>query len=321
MPPPPKPKPVADPEQLAALQDTLARLTGDDPAKLRFGIAVSGGPDSVGLLLLMHQLKVGGLEAATVDHGLRPESAAEADEVARLCHKLRIHHGTLRSETPLAGSIQAEARALRYRLLEQWRKSRGLDFILTAHHADDQAETLLMRLNRASGVAGLAAIRARNGRVLRPLLDWRHSSLVEICARAGVAVADDPSNHDMRFDRARLRKQMRDAEWLDPVALARSAALLGRAHDALDWAAQQAAAGAAPDVIVDGNWPQEIGWRVMRDCLSAFAGCPVDDQRQLTDAIAKLRSGAKVSLGPVTITPDRKHPTRWRIAAAPPRRV
>ena len=320
MPPQPKPRPVADPEQLAALKDALARLAGADPASLRFGVAVSGGPDSVALLLLMHAMQLGGLEAATVDHGLRPEAAAEADDVAHLCLLLGLHHDTLRSDAPLTGSIQAEARALRYRLLEQWRAARGLDYVLTAHHADDQAETLLMRLNRASGVAGLSAIRARNGCILRPLLGWRRETLANICRTAGVSVADDPSNYDDRFDRARLRRQIAEVDWIDAAALARSAELLAGADEALDWVAEQAGKSDNPAIIIDGDWPDEIAWRIMRNHLFRFAGQAIGDQRQLLDAVAALRAGRKVSLGPLLISPDPKVGTCWRIMRAPPRR-
>jgi tRNA(Ile)-lysidine synthase len=321
MPPQPKPRRVADPDQLARLEADLARLTGHKPSEVRFGVAVSGGPDSVALLLMMRQLKLGALEAATVDHGLRAESAGEAAVVADLCSALGVPHAILRSQHPLSGSIQAEARTLRYTLLDGWRAARGLAFVVTAHHADDQAETLLMRLNRASGVGGLAGIRARNGHVLRPVLNWRRSDLAEICARAGVMVTDDPSNRDARFDRARIRHEIKDIDWLDPQALARSAELLDAANVALDWAAMQAKTSDAPDSINDEAWPDELAWRVLRDRLGAFAGQTFTDQRQLLNAIAALRGGRKVSLGPVTITPDRKLTTRWRIALAPPRRA
>ena len=324
MPPQPKQRPVADPNQHAALTRELARLTGGDPAALCFGVAVSGGPDSVALLLLMRDLTLGGLEAATVDHGLRPEAAAEADGVARLCSSLDIRHATLRSATGVQGSVQAGARMMRYALLEMWREQRGLDFILTAHHADDQAETLLMRLNRASGMAGLAGIRARNGAVLRPLLAWRHADLMAICDAAGVKAADDPSNRDMRFDRVRMREQISAVPWLDTPALARSATLMGEADAALDWAVAHVISGwpdcGDPAVIRGGQWPDEIGWRILRVRLRAFCGDQNADQSQLLNAIAALRAGRKVSLGSVTITPDRKEPTLWRIAAAPPRR-
>jgi tRNA(Ile)-lysidine synthase len=143
-------------------------------------VAVSGGPDSLALLLLAHAAMPGLVEAATVDHGLRSESADEAAFVAEICGKLGVPHATLKV-TVGAGNLQAEARAARYAALAGWMAERGLAALATAHHADDQAETLILRLNRGSGVAGLAGVRAR-GLVpgtrlplLRPLLGWRRA--------------------------------------------------------------------------------------------------------------------------------------------------
>lgn len=322
--PQPKPRPVADPEQLAALRRELARLIGEDAEALRFGVAVSGGPDSVALLLLMHQAAPGRVAAATVDHGLRAESAAEAEAVSRICAELGMAHSILRAAAPIRGSVQAAARTARYALLEEWRAAQQIDYILTAHHADDQAETLLMRLNRASGVAGLAAIRDRNGRILRPLLGWRRAALRAVVDAAGITAADDPSNRDPRFDRARMRAALADAPWLDVAGAARSAALLAEADVALEWAAEQIIAAWPdaddPSVIRDGNWPAEIGWRILRHRISAFAGdCPAD-QGQLLRSIDAARRGHKKSLGDVLIIPDRADATLWRLRKAPPRR-
>src|SRR3546814_7473134 len=131
-------------------------------------------------LWLMTGLLPGQVWAATVDHGLRRGSDDEARMVAGFCAREHIPHSTLRPPTPITGSQQAAARTERYRLLEQWREANALDHIVTAHHADDQLETIVMRLNRSSGVGGLAAIRAKNGRIMRTLLDWRRSDHVEV---------------------------------------------------------------------------------------------------------------------------------------------
>jgi len=210
----------------------------------RLGLAVSGGPDSCALLLLGAAALPGRVEAATVDHGLRPDNAAEAQAVAGLCKRLNVPHRTLRvSVAP--GNVQSAARAARYKALSGWIVERELGALATAHHADDQAETLLMRLNRASGVAGLAGARARGAvpgtdiAVLRPVLDWRREELAQIVAAAGVEAANDPSNRDDRFDRARLRKAISGADWLDVSAIARSASHLADADAALDWAARR----------------------------------------------------------------------------------
>ena len=205
---------------------------------------MSGGPDSLALLLLANAALPGRVAAATVDHGLRAESADEAASVGSLCGELRVPHAVLTIEVA-RGNLQAEARAARYAALAHWAKAESLEALATAHHADDQAETLLMRLGRGSGVAGLAGVRAR-GQVpgselllLRPLLGWRRSELAGVVAAAGVAAVDDPSNSDERFDRARLRKVLAGADWLDVPALAASAAHLAEADAALDWAARR----------------------------------------------------------------------------------
>jgi len=239
---------IPDPALTGRLAATLASLwaegrpQGDKGAKL--GLAVSGGPDSVALLLLAAAALPGRVEAATVDHGLRDESAQEARDVARLCERLGVPHEILRVEVA-PGNVQAEARRARYAALAGWMEARGLGALATAHHADDQAETLLLRLNRASGVAGLASTRARGNLpetelpLLRPLLGWRREELAEVVRAAGLTAAQDPSNLDDRFDRARLRKALAQADWLDIAAIAESASHLADADAALDWAAQR----------------------------------------------------------------------------------
>jgi tRNA(Ile)-lysidine synthase len=224
--------------EAARLAAAVRRLL---PEGGRLGLAVSGGPDSLAMLLLARSAIPGEFEVATVDHALRAESAAEAEFVHGLCSELSVPHAILRVEVA-AGNLQDEARVVRYAALARWAAERGLAAIATAHHADDQAETVLMRLNRGSGLSGLAGVRAR-GRVpgsqlplVRPLLDWRRGELVAIVARAGLAAVDDPSNVDPRFDRARIRAALAEADWLDPAAIAQSAAHLAEAEETLAWA-------------------------------------------------------------------------------------
>ena len=162
--------------------------------------------------------------------------------VAQVCGKLGVPHAILRV-TVEPGNVQAEARAARYAALADWLAENTLAALLTAHHADDQAETLVMRLNRGSGVAGLAGVRAV-GRVpetqvplLRPVLDWRRDELGAIVAAAGLTAVNDPSNADPRFDRVRIRCALSSADWLDVPALAASAVHLADADAALNWAA------------------------------------------------------------------------------------
>src|SRR3546814_2646036 len=105
--------------------------------------------------------------------------------VAQWCGGKGIPHATLHTPEPIVGILQSAARKMRYRLLWHWCGERGLGWLITAHHADDQLETMLMRLNRGSGVAGLAGVRDRTDRLLRLLLFWRRSELAEVAARAG----------------------------------------------------------------------------------------------------------------------------------------
>ncbi|MCW1382300.1 tRNA lysidine(34) synthetase TilS [Novosphingobium sp. KCTC 2891] len=207
---------------------------------------MSGGPDSIALLLLMHEVAPRNFAAATVDHGLRRESADEAAQVAALCAARGISHRTITLALPGGAGVQARARAARYAALSSWLDEAGLAALVTAHHADDQAETLVMRLNRGAGLRGLAGMRPRavvpggEWPLLRPLLGWRKAELEAICTRRGVAFADDPSNRDARFERARVRAGMTSAEWLDINGMAVSAAHLAEADAALDWAAARA---------------------------------------------------------------------------------
>ena len=213
----------------------------------RIGVAVSGGPDSLALLLLAAAARPGQVEAATIDHGLRTESRGEAEMVAGVCDRLGVPHAILTarwSEIPET-AIQERARKERYLLLGYWAEERGIDAIVTAHHAEDQAETVLMRLTRGAGVRGLAGIRPRSispgahVRLVRPLLGWRRSELERVCGDAGVTPIADPSNQDERFERVRVRRSLSGLDWLDSGAVALSAANLADADAALDWAMKE----------------------------------------------------------------------------------
>jgi tRNA(Ile)-lysidine synthase len=176
-------------------------------------VAVSGGPDSMALALLTRDWvagRHGSLLALIVDHGLRPEAAAEAASTARRLAHLGIASRVLRWEGPKpAAGIQAAAREVRYGLLGTACRSAGILHLLLAHHADDQAETVTLRIGRGSGSrgqAGMPAIREVEGlRLLRPLLGVPKARLLGTLHRHGVGWIDDPSNRDPRFARSRLR--------------------------------------------------------------------------------------------------------------------
>ena len=292
----------------------------------RLGLAVSGGPDSLALLLLAHAALPGEVEAATVDHGLRAESAAEVAMVAAVCARLGVPHEVLRVEVA-EGNVQSQARAARYAALAEWMERRELTALVTAHHADDQAETLLMRLNRGSGVAGLAGVRAV-GRVpgtqlpvLRPLLGWRRAELAQVVAAAGIEPAQDPSNDNPRFDRVRVRQAIADADWLDVPAMAEAAANLADADAALDWAAarewQEAVSpGALGSYVYRPQAPRAVALRVLARLVEKLDGAPARGSAvaQVFDALV---AGQPASIGDLVARPL---PEGWSLAKAPARR-
>lgn len=290
-----------------------------------YGVAVSGGGDSMALLDLMHQLLPRQVQAATVDHGLRAASADEAALVGAHCAALGVAWTCLRPPHAIKGSVQAEARLARYALLERWRRDEGIGFLLTAHHADDQLETLVMRLNRASGVGGMAGIRRRQGRILRPLLDWRRAELAQWLHARSVPHVEDPSNADPRFDRARLRLQLGQQDWLDPLAATRSAAWLDQADQALDWMVGQAIArwpnAADPAIIRDEAYPDELFRRIILHRLLAHQPGLSVRGIALDGVMAAMRGGRRAMVGALLIDPaSASAPTLWRISAAPRRK-
>jgi tRNA(Ile)-lysidine synthase len=309
-----------DPDDVARFRRDLGALAGGAPG--RIGIAVSGGPDSVALLLLAAAAYPGAVAAATVDHGLRPESAAEARLVAALCAARGIAHAILTPDAPIGGSLQAAARAARYALLEAWRAAQGIDWLLTAHHLDDQAETVLMRLNRGAGVAGLSGVRAVNGRVLRPLLGWRRAELAEIVTAAGIVAVDDPSNVDPRFDRARIRQALAQSDWLDPGPVARSAAALAEAEDALLWTTERLLGERAREeagawLLDPADLPPELRRRLLLAILARLNAPAIPRGDEVTRLIAALDMGATATLAGVKC----RGGATWRFEPAPPRRA
>jgi tRNA(Ile)-lysidine synthase len=229
-------------EEFAGLMAPLAPFEPDP----RIAVAVSGGADSLALVVLLHDwasARGGTVSALTVDHGLRPESAAEAGFVARTLAPLGLQHRILRWRDAKPGSnVQAVARRARYDLLLRWGAARGLLHLALGHHLDDQGETLLLRLGRGSGLEGLAAmapvVELPGLRLLRPLLGVPKARLEATLSARGLAWIEDPSNRDPTQARARLRLLMPRLakEGLTPARLAATAGHLGRARAALDLA-------------------------------------------------------------------------------------
>ena len=262
---------------------------------------------------------------ATVDHGLRPESASEAAMVAELCAAYGIPHEILRVKVA-PGNVQEKARVARYAALAGWLQRRGLNALATAHHADDQAETLIMRLNRGSGVAGLAGVRAI-GKVpgselalLRPLLGWRRAELAQIVQASGLEAAQDPSNEDPRFDRVRIREALKQADWLDDAGVAASAIHLADAEHVIQWAVQREWAEAVKvgegEIVYAPTAPPMIRMRVLGRAIALLGVEP--RLGAVARLIQRLQNGKDATLGGVVARVDRGV---WTLRREPPRRV
>jgi tRNA(Ile)-lysidine synthase len=308
-------------------------------------LAVSGGPDSIALMWLAarwrRSLKRGPrLIAVTVDHGLRREAAREARDVKRLAQALELEHRTLRwrGAKPKTG-VPAAAREARYRLLAQAARQSGATHIVTAHTRDDQAETLLMRLLRGSGITGLAAMARETERdgvyLARPLLEISKAQLTATLTRAKIAFADDPTNRDRSFTRPRLRALMPQlaAEGGDAKNLARLALRLARANAAVEILADGAERylalkGAGEDGGFNAQafaaLPEEIRLRLLKRGIDktghegpAELGKVEALLAALDRAVAEHRPTLKQTLAGAAISLAKG---RIRIEAAPPRR-
>jgi len=293
----------------------LAALWPDSERGGPLGLAVSGGPDSLALLLLAQAVMPGRIAVASIDHGLRPEAAGEVALVERIAGERGIPFTPL-TVTLAPGNMQAQARAARYAALAQWAGAERLSAVATAHHADDQAETLLMRLNRGSGLAGLAGVRARGViagsevTLLRPLLGWRKAELAAIVAVAGISPALDPANTNPDFDRARLRLAMTEAEWIAPVQLAASAAHLAESWQALEWYAEldwhemvmrDADGPGGAGYTYCANVPRVIGIETIVRIIAALGGHAT--RAEAARAWDRLWQGDNASLGGVLAVP------------------
>jgi len=249
-------------------------------------IAVSGGPDSTALLLMATEWATRRrtrIEAATVDHGLRPESADEAKAVAALAARLGVSHRILQWKGVKPTSrLQERAREARYRLLVDHAKAIGADALLTAHHADDQAETVLFRLLRGSGVAGLRGMELTTMRegmtIARPLIGLKKRDLVAFANARGAPFVDDPSNADPRFARTRLRALLArlGEEGLDAEALDRLARRAGETEQALAHLTAEVEARLGADETIDARSlyaaPIAIVQRILNRRIAAAGG-------------------------------------------------
>ena len=342
-------------------------LRDDEAGALFFGLensrglilAVSGGADSTALLVLAarwaKQLKhPPKLVAVTIDHGLRAEAAREAAAVKRLARRLGVAHRTLRwqGRKPATG-LQEAARNARYRLLAQAAASAGYVHILTAHTMDDQAETVLFRLARGSGLVGLSGMASvaplplgedRTVFLLRPLLRVPKARLLATLQAEDIAHSEDPSNRDPRFTRVRLRSLMPDLarEGLSARGLSRFAARMRRADLAIE-----VAVGAARNALAPLPWPErgpvrfdtarfahlppEVALRLLGRAIShtgdegpvelAKLEALYEEMRQTASRLRRTLAGALVTLDSDWIAVERAPGRRFRRAAASRRRT
>ncbi len=309
----------------ASLVDRFAaaikRLVPDlDNSQNVLGLAVSGGPDSIALLLLAEHVFPGRIAAATVDHMLRPEARTEAEFVAEICAERDIPHHILTPTIPIRGSVQAEARRVRYQLLHGWMEREKIAWLATAHHADDQLETLIMRVLRGSGIDGMSAIRARRGAVLRPLLGFSKQNLTEYVAGKGITAINDPSNRDQSFDRVRVRQALSQLEGFDVSLASQSAAALDDARTAINWVVDELKKKhiqrTADGCLLDNHgFPNEITRRLLLKCLHICDPALSPRGEQLRRTIASLERGETCTLGNILCVGGET----WTFSPAPKR--
>ncbi|MDP3552962.1 tRNA lysidine(34) synthetase TilS [Methylocystis sp.] len=328
-----------DDDSLEGRRENALELLAPYPSLL---LAVSGGPDSVALMLLCAEWSLRSsrhIAVATVDHGLRKDARMEAEEVGRWARALGYDHHLLTWEGEKPSTrLQERARRARYALLSACARRIGASAIVLAHHSEDQAETILFRLTRGSGVAGLAGMarvaRCADITLLRPLLDFRKEALEAVCARADQPFFRDPSNEDESFARVRLRRlsPMLAAQGLGRDALLRLGSRAARADAALAHCAaemltralqQNEASCIELDAATLCEAPLEILQRVLASAILRIAPAAVLRLERLERASARVAAAlaahgsTRMTLADVSIEANGG---RIWLRPAPPRR-
>jgi tRNA(Ile)-lysidine synthase len=300
--------------------EAIGQLAGSNKPHLL--LAVSGGPDSLAMLLLAKAAMPDHIHAATIDHGLRAEAADEAQFVAEICAILNVPHSILAPDHPITGNIQSNARAARYSLLQKHAVAADCQWIATAHHADDQLETLLMRIMRGSGVDGLAAIRMRNGNIIRPCLNFTKTELMEICTNAGVSPIHDPSNDNVDFDRVALRQWLaaNDAPFDSKRAL-RTTSAISDASEALNWTVEHLQPShlqleSATATLTPADLPREILRRLLLRALTHIQPDIAPRADSIDHALTLLSTGRVLTIGNILCSGGEK----WTFRPAPSRK-
>ena len=268
----------------------IAEVFAPMPKDAVIGVAVSGGSDSVALLLALRAaLPQAQLRAATVDHGLRAEAQQEAHWVRALCANLGIAHSILPAcDLPSGPNLQARARRARYDALAAWGRDMACRCLCLGHSQTDVAESFLIRLARGSGVDGLSEMRGRwtdrDMEWRRPLLVFSREDLQGFLRAQGQGWCNDPSNEDAAFMRVRMRQaaQDLDALGLTGLRLAKTARRMRHVQEALEFSVQglwpQVAKVDFTDVLFDREalrpLPREYVERMLADALKWISGQP-----------------------------------------------
>lgn len=284
----------------------------------RIGVAVSGGSDSLALMMLLHEACIARgvvLKVVSVDHRLRPESRGELDRVAGICVARGLSHDRLEWRGwDGQGNLQNEARKARYALMAEWAQQEGVGAVCLGHTMDDQAETFLMRLARKAGSAGLSGMRARveQGGIawLRPLLTVRRDELQAYLEAHGVAWINDASNEDEAFDRIKARRALAELAPLGigPEVLSEVAGNLGSENRILQGLVRDFAEGhvrqsygaLACDAEAFGALEPEIALRLLSAAVPWINGAAYPPRREaLCKMLAALRGGRTHTLAGV----------------------
>ena len=269
-------------------EDFAAAMARLGPLPARLAVAVSGGSDSMALVLLADdwaKARGGSVVALTVDHGLRPESAAEAMQVGRWLKGRHIDHHILTWHGPKPTSaIQDRARVTRYELMGRWCHGQSIPVLAVGHQLEDQAETLLLRLRQGSGLDGLAAMASRRSTpwvdVIRPVLGLSRERLVTALRQFGQDFIADPSNDNPRFERVRLRRMMADLSLSAPL-LADLAQVMGQARHSMEALVDRAESLLVSHhclgfAVSDGaglaQLPREVGLRLLSRLVRRIGG-------------------------------------------------
>lgn len=279
------------------------------------GVAVSGGSDSLALLILLAkwgQLHGRRVKAATVDHGLRPESSDEAALVGRLCADIGVTHDTLRWEGPQSsGNLSDQARRARYRLLAQWAEANEVGCVAVGHTMNDQAETFLMRLGREAGLDGLAAMtghwRVGNTVFCRPALQVSREELRDVLRAKDIKWIEDPTNTDPAYERVKARRALEELSGLGISArnLSRVSTHLAEVRTSLYWyvflAAQTHLRFHSGDVFVARKGfrtvTRDVARRLVQQILLWIGGAEYAPRGNAVDLMLEaIRGGTKMTL-------------------------